>query len=36
MGLVAALYPDISEAQAPAYAGSKAAVRLLTKTAAAQ
>ena len=36
MGLVAALYPDITEAQAPAYAASKAAVRLLTKTAAAQ
>ena len=36
MGLVAAVYPDITEAQAPAYAASKAAVRLLTRTAAAQ
>ena len=31
MGLVAAVYPDITEAQAPAYAASKAAVRLLTR-----
>jgi len=36
MGMVGALYPDLSEAQAPAYAASKAAVRLLTRTAAAQ
>jgi NAD(P)-dependent dehydrogenase (short-subunit alcohol dehydrogenase family) len=36
MGLLGAIYPDLSEAQAPAYAASKAAVRLLTRTAAAQ
>ena len=36
MGLVGAIYPDLSKAQAPAYAASKAAVRLLTRTAAAQ
>ena len=36
MGMLGAMYPDISEAQAPAYAASKAAVRLLTRTAAAQ
>ena len=36
MGMVGAIYPDLSEAQAPAYAASKAAVRLLTRTAAAQ
>lgn len=36
MGMLGAVYPDLSEAQAPAYAASKAAVRLLTRTAAAQ
>ena len=35
MGLVSAIYPNIDEAQAPAYSASKAA-RLLTKSAAAQ